>query len=212
MSGAPRTFFSLDVATRCGWALWTDRGSESPAVSCGSWPCIGRDFDEKCAVLSDHLTETLRGQRRRQAPVVKAAIEAPIRRLPTRKRMRDDGVEVDELASNPHTMLVLPAMIGAACAILRQFGVPWTIVAPSTWRKVALGTGRAPVGKGTAWFKSEMRMRAEILGAKLDFRVPNHDAADAVGIAIWLAAQSGRLPVGVLTGRGPSLFSQVAAE
>ncbi len=197
---AVTALLALDIATKTGFAVLEDLGhGVAPRVRCGSWHCQGGDFDAKCEALSDHLTGLLRDLRGQGVKPTLAAVEEPIRRLPMVRRRVAGGMfasePVEEMVSNPNTMLVLPAMIGAACAILRQFKVRKVLVAPATWRKSFIGMSRAPRtierGKTSQWLKAEVRRKAELLGQKYDFHVPNNDASDAVGISFWLAANEG---------------------
>lgn len=211
--GRGGVYLGLDIASRTGFCLFADQGAgASPRIRCGSWDCRSYEPDGQSDALSDNLTGLIRDLRRSGGRISRAAIEAPIRKIPTEKVRDARGQIIEAMRGNPNTMFVLNAMYGAARAILRQFRVPVDVVASASWRKVALGTGRKPVGADDNWFKREMKLRALVLGERLGFDVPDHDASDAVGIAIWLAAQSGHLPVGVLTGRGPSLFVREAAE
>lgn len=194
-------FLTLDLsAASTGYALIQELGEgKPPRVECGSWNCRGRDIDEMCAVLSDHLVKLLRGLAARGVKVDRAAIEDVIRRLPVKKVRKDNGLfaatEVEQLVSNPHTMTVLPALVGAACAILHQFKIQIRLVPVATWRKGFIGTARAPVhiakDKTSKWLKAEVRTKAEMLAVEWGFTIRNYDMSDAFGIACWLAAQEG---------------------
>lgn len=65
--------------------------------------------------------------------------------------------------------------------------IPIVPVPDVTWRKAFLGHARAPRGEknGRQWLKKECMKQCESLGVK----VPNDDAADAVGIGYWLALE-----------------------
>lgn len=186
----------LDISARnTGWSTYEHLGAgKAPRIRCGSWKCAGSDFDICAENLSDHLTEFLKGERERGAAIEYAAIEEPFRVIPRGGRKRNDlfASEPGGAISNSHTMLVLHAMAGSACGILRQFHIPKRMVTPSTWRKSFIGTSKAPASvardKGSAWLKREVRSAADVLGEKYGFEVPNNDASDAVGIVFWLAA------------------------
>lgn len=190
---------ALDVATNTGWCLY-EGGSSRPRIRCGSWRCAGDDFDSKARSLSDHLTRLLREERANGGGVTLAAVEEPFRHLPMKGGKQHGGmfasVPQDGALSNPHTLMVLHAMAGAACAILHQFRIRTEIVRPATWRKSFIGTTRAPVsvarGQTSKWLKQEVRGKAELLGRDLGFHIANTDASDAVGIAFWLAANERR--------------------
>lgn len=203
------TTLGLDLAGRCGWAVITtfDDG-RAPEFRCGSWDCTkGNHQGEE---LSDRLTRLIRRQRELGRPISSAMIEAPIRRVPTKKVQIRPGKWAEVLDGHPNTAFILNSMEGSARAILRQFKIPCDEVASSTWRKIVLGIGRAPKDSPSNWFKKEMVFRAEMLGDRFDFEIPNHDAADALGVCIAAVAQRGHLPAGILVGRGstPSLFQQ----
>ncbi|MEJ8571271.1 hypothetical protein [Microbaculum marinum] len=207
------SLLGLDLATRAGWTLFTHDGTQDPPeIECGSWSFDGRDADEKADKLSRHLTEFLRDCRRRGRSVKASAIERPMETVPTKTIIDKFGRKRSVLDGNPATLVMQNRMYAAARAILLAFNAHPVSVASATWRKTVLGVGRAPRGEDSRWFKREMQKRAASLALRYGFDVPNHDAADSLGVAIWLAAQTGRLPVGILTGRGPSLFSQAAAE
>lgn len=195
------TYFTLDVSSaNTGWTLLQDMGRERPPrVECGSFACRGRDIHEQAAALSDALVPLLRDFRARGVKIERAAIEDVIRRLPMRKVRKDNGMfaseEVEEMVSNPNTMIVLPALVGAAAAILHQFKIPTCLIAPATWRKGFIGVSRAPRhierGKTSKWLKVEVRQKAEMIGQRLGFTVKNYDVSDSIGIAFHLAATEG---------------------
>lgn len=208
-----RTFLSLDIASRTGFCVWTDKGpGAAPAIECGSWAFKGRDADEKADALSKHLTAFLRSCKAGGRPIRWSAVERPMETVPLKQVIDNHGRSRNVLDGSPATLVMQNRMYAAARAILTAFNARPVAVAAPTWRKLVLGTGRAPRGEGSRWFKREMQKRAADLAVRYGFEVPNHDAADSLGIAIWLAAQLGHLPVGVLTGRGPSLFAQELAS
>ncbi len=185
----------LDLATTSGFAFYESLGvGRAPRIRCGSFKCEGDDFDTKAESLSDHLYDLLKAERQSGSRIEYAAIEAPLRVIPTGGR-KHGGMFASvpgEAASNPNTLMQLHAIAGAACAILRQFHIQKRIVMPATWRKSFIGITRAPANipknKGSDWLKNQSREAADLLGAKYGFHVPNKDAAEAVGIVMWLAA------------------------
>lgn len=187
----------LDIASTTGWSTYQPLGlGKPPRIRCGSWKCAGDDFDTKAEALSDHLYRFLRDQRREGTIFAYAAIEEPLRLIPGGRGRKAGGLFASapdgQAASNPHTLLVLHALAGSACAILRQFHIPKRIVAPATWRKSFIGVTRAPptVARkdGSKWLKAQVREAADLLGSRYGFDVRNNDASDAVGIVFWLAA------------------------
>lgn len=191
------TLLALDIATVTGWATYQLLGAAKPLrIRCGSWRCDGDDFDSKSEALSDHLYRFLKEERANGTRFEYAAIEEPLRLIPGGRGRKPGGLFAStpdtSAGSNPHTLMVLHAMAGSACAILRQFRIPKRIVTPSTWRKSFIGVTRAPATiarkDGSKWLKAQVRDAANLLGAKHGFNVPNNDASDAIGIAFWLAA------------------------
>jgi Holliday junction resolvasome RuvABC endonuclease subunit len=191
-------YLALDPsASNTGWAVIGDDGEWKPAlVECGSFSCAGADIAEHAAKLSTHLTALIRKFRDRGVQIVGAAIEAPILVPRTRSVIGADGQAEERPSADANSMMKGPAIIGAAVAILVQWRIPVVMVAPATWRKSFIGTGRAPVGaraagKGRAWFKSEVRKKSAHLGLLFNFTVRNYDASDALGIAFHYAGASG---------------------
>jgi Holliday junction resolvasome RuvABC endonuclease subunit len=63
--------------------------------------------------------------------------------------------------------------------VIGAYGLPWEVLAPTTWRAAFLGYGRKPGFDRKAW-KAAVRHQCDLEG----IRVTNDDMADAVGIAI----------------------------
>lgn len=188
---------ALDVATTTGFCLYQTLGAgRAPRIRCGSFKCLGDDFDTKAESLSDHLYALLKAERSAGARIEYAAIEAPLRLIPKSHGRKHGGLFAstpdDGAGSNPNTLMQLHAMTGSACCMLRRFHIPKRIVAPSTWRKSFIGITRAPATverkDGSKWLKAQVREAADRLGNKYGFHVPNNDASDAIGIAFYLAA------------------------
>lgn len=197
---------AFDPATKCGWATYEDLGrGRKPRVECGSFTADGdtegqlfSDFARKASAL---LVE--------KRPI-RVAVEM---RMPTSAghwedsrdgeliggkqwktdkfdgaAKRQDGLRAVLLAtiSAPRPKLQIPA------------GIQYVEVAVATWRRSFFGAGVKPpvsereAGKSRQWWKREAKMKAASLGLQLGFTVPNADAAEAVGIVFWLAANERR--------------------
>lgn len=186
---------ALDIASVTGFATYESVGPRGLRIRCGSWRCDGEDFDTKAESLSDHLSRFLRDESANGTRFEYAAIEEPLRLIPGGKGRRHGALFAsvpDTSSSNPHTLMVLHALAGSACGILRQFHIRKRLVTPATWRKSFIGISRAPAHvpkkDGSKWLKKQVREAADALGVKYGFHVPNNDASDAIGISFWLAA------------------------
>jgi len=206
-----RTLLALDLASRSGFTLWTDGASLiAPEIECGSWSFEGQGADEKADLLAEHLRGFLRDCKARGRRVSRSAIERPMETVPMKEIVDRNGRKRKVLDGNPKTFVMQNRMYASARAILIAFGARPVSVPSATWRKAVLGRGRRPKGTEENWFKAEMRKHAGDLALRYGFAVPNHDAADSLGVAIWLAAQGGNLPAGALRRHGPNLFSEAA--
>lgn len=194
-------FLGLDLSSaNTGWTLIEEMGEgRAPRITCGSFTCRGEDYDDNVRALSDHLYELLTGFRARGIRVDLAGVEEPLRALPKRKKVISDGMfasrTVEELASNPHTMLVLPAMSGGALVMLHRFKIRAVLVNVAKWRMLCIGRAYAPRGtpekEKNGWAKREVRKWAADLGLRYGFIIKNSDQSDSVGIAVYAAIQHG---------------------
>lgn len=194
-------FLGLDLSSaNTGWTLIEEMGDDrAPRITCGSFACRGEDYDDNVRALSDHLYELLIGFRNRGIRIDVAGVEEPLRAMPKRKKVVSDGLfashTVEELASNPHTMLVLPAMSGGALVMLHRFKIRAVLVNVSKWRVLCIGRAFAPRGisekEKSGWAKREVRKWAADLGLRYGFIVKNSDQSDSVGIAVYTAIQHG---------------------
>lgn len=195
-----RAFLGLDLASTSGFAVLADRGRDQPPfVETSTFLSRGRDFHEACGALSDHLVDRLRDLRSRHIEIVRCGIEDVLRQPPMKKVRVDDGLFAARYetvgASNAISLVQQPALVGAACAILKQFRIPVTLVPAAAWRAQFLGVGRAPKSvpraKARAWLKSEAVQRAAALGLRWGFKVAGHDSSDAFGVSAFIASQDG---------------------
>ena len=203
---AEKVILGLDVsARRTGWTLLDYLGPQTmPRVECGTWKCQGDDWTDSVAAISTQLAALIRARRSTSNRIItNAAVEAPIRRPPQRRVQVDGGLFASRYetkqASDPQTILTLYSMHGAVRAILDLFEIETTYVAAETWRKYYIGVGRAPDhvprGKGTDWLKKQAVEKSASVGEKLGFKVPNHDAAESVGVTMFEANRLGLIKV-----------------
>lgn len=99
------------------------------------------------------------------------AIEEPLRS--DLRRRNADGSE--EALTNMRTYLRLYGLRAHAIEIFQALNIPWAEVNQSSWRKAFLGNGRGD--------KDDAMRQCQLLR----WKVPNKDAAEAVGVCWWLA-------------------------
>lgn len=192
-------FLGLDLSSaNTGWTLIEEMDDgRAPRITTGSFACRGEDYDENCITLSDHLYDLLMDWRKRDIRIDLAGVEEPLRALPKRKVKVSDGMfasrTVEELASNPHTMLVLPAMSGAAITMLHRFKIRHILVNVARWRTLCIGRAYAPKGlpekERQGWAKKEVRRWATDLSLRYGFHIKNSDQSDSFGVACYTAVQ-----------------------
>lgn len=166
----------LDIATRAGWGL-SPPFREVERIRVGSWQLpTGAPTHEKCAALASHLTDLCR-----KTTIIYAAIEAPMSAPPPRKKvMRKTalGIEVEEVAAGSlQAQNVLWGLHGAAVAILGMFGIPYRVVAVSTWRAEVLGSGRIKNVDAKRLCKAKLEARG--------VHVQNTDSAEGGALMIY---------------------------
>lgn len=208
-------FLGIDLSSAStGWCLLEEMGEgRFPRVTLGSFACRGDDFNENVDVLSDELDALFKDWRGRKLKIDLAGIEAPLRAMPKKKRVITDEFfasrTVEELASNPHTMLILPALQGAAYTMCRRYHIRTVApkrMAPATWRKTCGVQTRAPAGTPekdrAGWAKRETKMWASTIGLRAGFAIKNMDQSDAFGIACHVAIEGNSYEVrALLAGR-----------
>ncbi len=190
----------LDIATTTGWALYEiDSPRARPQIECGSWKCkplVTGDHVETCGKLAAELIALQKKIDKRGLRIAHAAIEAPLKMRVGRKRVVSGGLYAShtetEQVTNAATEFITPALHGSAIAILTAYKIPIANVMSSTWRKSFTGVGRAPKGteNNRKWWKAKVRECADLLATDFEFHIPNVDAAEAVGVVFWLAAQA----------------------
>jgi len=202
---------AFDPATTCGWATYEDMGRGRKArVECGSFTAVGdsegelfSNFARKASALIVERRPTRIAVERRipsnsgrwevdvsskSKDMVGGKVWKPNKSDDSNKRQ--DGLRGVLLATiaAPRPRLGLPV------------GFQYEEVATNSWHKSFFGEGTKPpqppaTVKPTSystwrrsWWKREAKMKADALGLDMGFVVPNSDAADAVGIVFWLAA------------------------
>lgn len=205
---------AFDPATKCGWATYEDLGrGRKPRVQCGSFTAVG---DNEGQLFSDFARKAsaLIVEKR----PVRIAVEM---RMPTNAGHWEDSSDSGDMVGGKTWQTdkydhanklqdgiraVLLATIAAPRPRIQQpAGFPYHEVPINSWRKSFFGAGTKPPQPPTTikpksrsawrrgWWKREAKMKADALGLDMGFVVPNSDAADAVGIVFWLAANIHRL-------------------
>jgi len=166
----------LDPALTTGYALWTPE-----RIVAGSFTASGRTSGAKMASLSRELNAILQSH----PDITMAALEAPLPPMLSRKVIRRDMMGTYEAKEGITTMkntLTSYGIRGCFLATLDSLHIPTFNVTVQRWRRGFFGKGVR--GRDRDEWK---RMAAEYAG-HLGVKVPNHDAAEAVGVVSWLAA------------------------
>lgn len=163
----------IDPATRTGFAIYDD---DKPPSAIRAWSVTlkGGSDELKAAQAGAVLVDVIQEYR----PDF-VAIEAPLKNVVQHKK-RSQTMFGEETSStiNPASV-ILPCLItGAFLGNVGGFGLPWTTIPVSTWRKQFHGSGRRPGWKRDDW-KKAARQRCD----QLRISVKNDDAAEAVGVA-----------------------------
>lgn len=182
---------SFDPSQRTGYAYF-DTLAPMSAIRAGSIKVKGEEYEEKAASLGQQLVALIKADK----PDF-VAIEMPIRSQPARqaRRVKFMGEVQTEEATGSGLNAVISSnqMVGAISAIIGAYQIPFTTIAPVTWRKAFLGFGTRPGWQRKDW-KKAVRDRCQ----QLRIEVTNDDMADAVGLAFaatgtdkfrWLQAQ-----------------------
>ena len=176
-----------------GWSLVDRHGK---VVACGTFKPTGIDVWARLASFAPWLDAFLRKHKPRAV-----AIEEPLRSDASRTErstitdskgravMRERSVSITPMA----TARALYAFAGVARMLFAMHRIPCREVNQRAWRKDFLGMAQAPKevpGKQrTAWLKAQAFARAQRFGAQPD----SEDAAEGVGVGLWLYGELGRL-------------------
>lgn len=177
----------LDLGACSGYAIWT------PAqVRCDTFRAVGDTEAKRFSAFAKALSEILAEEK-----IEAAAIEAPLPPGMTEVTVDRDGDFFGAKKSRPVTnmpvQLALYGYRGVAMAMLAARGITVHEVPVQTWRSSFFGKGTTPPKGLTspqrrAWWKKQ----AVTYTKAMKINVPNADAAEAVGIACWLAAHHAR--------------------
>ena len=168
----------LDIATTTGFA-WYDTEASLAAIRPGSFKIGGEGFEHRAGEMGAAMVTMLRQQK----PDF-IVIEQPTRNvMQHRKQGSDLAGQHDEMTINAGTSLLLNQLTGAAAAIIRAYGIPFDVIASTTWRKQFLGFG---THKG--WQRKDWKRATRERCQQLRINVTNDDQADAVGVAFAGAA------------------------
>lgn len=186
----------IDAATVTGWTLYEGMGRGiTPRIQCGLWDCRGDSSIEKAAALGYYLGQLIR----EELPIAYAAVELPLERMARHAKPKKDlaGEDVPETdGSSSHIIAQLNAIAGGAAGVLGAYAIPVRYVAAPTWRKSFTGQSRAPAHipqkQRKKWMKRLVHDRALKLSVEYGgINIPksaDYDAAESLGIAIWLRA------------------------
>jgi len=155
----------LDVATTTGYALY-DPAAPVSAIKAGKFRCAGDNAEEKAASLVLFLHGLIGGME------VNIVFEEPLRRALTYKTAKGEGI-------NSKPAMQLTGLSCAVAAFAALGGYKWRSVPINSWRRAFYGAGGH---KG--WTRADWKRAALARCQMLNIKVPNNDAAEAVGIAI----------------------------
>lgn len=184
--------FTLDISkANTGWATLTPK-----RVECGSFRPTGDTDGKLFASFRKFVFESIDKYFDTPEPVTAVAIERIMpggtsKRVPVAKNDMIGGFEIKN-TTNFETQLALYGLRAVALEVIEVFGLPVFMPTVSVWRKSFLGFSHAPRSMA---FKNDyqrakwIKERTIEACQQLNIHVPNHDAADAVGIAIWLRAR-----------------------
>lgn len=102
--------------------------------------------------------------------------------------------------TNHDTTMLTIGLFAIVCGIVKCKGIPLVTVAPQTWRKSFLGSGKLK--------RTEAKKAARDVCARMGWSAQTDDEADAAGIWFWACMQ--HAPYGVTT-LHPALFPVRAA-
>lgn len=165
----------IDPATTTGWALWTPH-----EIIAGSITASGRTHGAKAASLSRELAAVCKGR-----DITMAAIEAPLPPNLSKKVFVNDlaGPRMEKKGITQYkTILFAYGVRMCFLATLHSLGIVTFEVNARAWRTSFFGKGVK--GRDRDEWKRMAREYADRLGCQ----VANDDAAEAVGIVSWLAA------------------------
>lgn len=163
---------TLDVATKCGYAVFDANRHPSSMIS-GALHFAGSTAFEKVADMRGKLPKLIR-----EYQPDFAAIEAPLSIVPTftKKKKTMFGDEEFETTINPGTVMQLNRLAGAAQICVAGYNIPCIEVRPQSWLSV--------IDKD---IKGSSKERAKQMCARLKIVARNQDARDACILAYWVS-------------------------
>lgn len=168
----------IDPATKTGWARFDTTGPVQ-AIMAGVLKAEGESHEQKAASLGRSLVALIKRIGRPDM----IALEMPMRSAPAARRsnakfMGEEGEEQTGVAGLT-ALIVTNQMVGALMGVIGAYGIPFEVMAPTTWRTAFLGYGRQAGFQRKDW-KAAVRNQCDMEGIV----VTNDDMADAVGLAI----------------------------
>jgi hypothetical protein len=171
----------LDIATSAGVA-WVE-----PRSRPSTWRCLAIESEgETVWDKVDDFDAALRNLLERYRPDF-AVIERPLGVVVDHGgRGQPDAREDRKRMINAATTITLSGMAGNAIGVLNSLGIPYGLIADTTWRSVYFGKGYKPRDN---WKESAVDM-ARLQGVPLpETKKAARDAAEAIGIAVaWQSA------------------------
>jgi hypothetical protein len=174
----------LDGAQCTGFAYYDTQRSLA-SIRAGLIRATGESYEEKAIDLHRKLLVMMREQR----PDF-VAIEMPLRAQPGGKRVQTFMGEAQEVEGGSGVNAVISSnqMVSALACAAGAKGIPRIVIAVNSWRPLFYGKGFKPPmnavkERGKIVQKPDWKGAAVAMCAQLKIPVPNHDAAEAVGIA-----------------------------
>jgi hypothetical protein len=144
---------ALDISTHCGWAIW-DTSRQFSSITCGVF-----EFPEKIPpeVMAGQLGRKVRSlieRYREQFAYMHEFVDEQGKKWRTKKYRKQIDFVVIETAKKTTlkggwSTIVSSFIHGAVYSVLDNFGIPWGVIADSTWRKMHFGQGYKPPKKET---------------------------------------------------------------
>jgi hypothetical protein len=183
----------LDPSQSTGFAMYQPPSRHSPndeaaalaGMELGTLRAKGGDYEEKAGSLGAALVNLLRDPTTRKCRRIDlAVIERPLRTQPGaggKKKVKFLGEETGEEAaagSGLNAVISSNQMVGAICAILSAYRIPFITMDAREWRKLAYGFGTRP-----GWQRADWKRHARAMCAQHRIVVTNDDMAEAAWIA-----------------------------
>lgn len=175
-----------------GWA--TIIGKQ---ITCGSHKVVGptqiEKFSNYRAFIRDFIQKAQESPEKIEAVAIEEAImtNATLTVIEKNPDSKWFGAKRKMPSTSFDTQSALLGIRGICMVEFFDAGIPVHLVRPDEWRLSVMGVCRAPKGStDKKWLKNRWRERVEAMGVI----VPNSDASDAVGVAMWLMAHLRKYP------------------